>query len=153
MADVFISYALRSAGGIADQICGVLAEKGISCWYAGKDMKPGDFAGSISRAIRECRIFLLILDKGAFQSAHVESEIALVFRRIVNYENVTLLPFRVENFDLSASSWAPYYLGRCQIVDGCPPDARHIQDLGKRIARLLGREKNPPEFCRASEQF
>ena len=143
MADVFISYSGESAVSLLPQIADALKKRGISCWYAERDMKPGNFAGVIARAIRNCRIFLLILNQEALQSAHVESELTLAFRRIVNYENFMILPFRVEeSCDLKTNAVLPYYLKRFQMVDGCPPDAQHIQDLANRAARIL-RERVP----------
>ena len=151
MVDVFISYSGESAVLLLPQIADALKKRGISCWYAERDMKPGDFAGAIAREIRDCKIFLLILNKEAMHSAHVTSEITLAFRRILNYENITLLPFQVDHYDLKSSSELSYYLGRFQIIDGCPPDMRRIQDLANRAAQLLRRKKSTTA-CRLSER-
>ena len=151
MANVFISYSGESAVALLPQIAGALEERGISCWYAERDMKPEDFAGTIARAVRNCRIFLLILNEEALQSAHVKNEMMLAFRRIVNYENVTFLPFQVEPCDLKTNAVLSFYMGQFQIMDACPPDTRHIQDLANKAARIL-RHKKSAAAVRLSEQ-
>ena len=138
MADVFLSYAGDSGRARAEQIARHLEETGISCWYADRDIPPGVdmFAGFMTRAIRECRVFLLILNQEAARSAYVQSESALALRRILNYENLTLLAFRVDDVDTRADDFRLYDLPRFQIVDGCAPDA--LRKLGSQIARIVG---------------
>ena len=67
----------------------------------------------------------------------IKSETALAFRRFDNYEPITLLPFRVDHCDLRDDDDLDYYLICQQIVDGCPPDAQHIQDLIDRISEIM----------------
>ena len=142
MADVFIAYHEKSAGIIARKIADTLEKNGVSCWYAERDINPGsDFAGVITRAIRDCKIFLIVFNQEACNSRHMESELALAFRRIMNYENLTVLPFQIDNYNLKNNDALSYYLSRVQIIDGCPPDEEHIRDLAKRVVHMLGREK------------
>ena len=143
MADVFISHT-HSAGEIARRIADDFAKNGISCWYAERDMKPGQFAGVITRAIRDCKIFLLIWNKEANHSEYIKSELSLALRQSFNYENITLLPFRVDDSDMKQDD-LKYYLRGFHVIDGCPPDERHILELRKRVFRILGRGKNTPE--------
>ena len=109
MADVFISYHEKSSGDIAKQIAEALNDVGVSCWYAEKDMPTGaDFARVIPEEINRCKIFLLILDDGATQSRHVESELGLAFGG-----DRTVMPYQVEQCALPG--WMRYYLGHAQI--------------------------------------
>ena len=142
MADVFICYYAGSAGAIVKRIASELKKHGISCWYAEKSIYEGDFVGQITREIRECKIFLLILNEDALKSRYMESEVSLAFRRVNNYEKLTFLPFRVDDCDLEESPQFTYFLGRTQIMDGNPPDEAHIEKLVQRIVRLTG-EKPP----------
>ena len=141
MADVFIAYHEKSAGMIARKIADTLEKNGVSCWYAERDMKPEEFPGAITRTIRDCKIFLIVFNQEACNSRHMESELALAFRRIMNYENLTVLPFQIDHYDFKNNDALSYYLSRVQIIDGCPPDEEHIRDLAKRVVHMLGREK------------
>ena len=137
MADVFISYHKKSSAGIAAQIAAALERSGVSCWYEKRDMENVEFPGQITRAIRECRVFILILNREAAQSRYNESEATMAFRRILNQERFTFLPFRVEDFDGTSSPWASYFLHNFQIINGCPPDEEHIRGLVKRVASIV----------------
>ena len=136
MADVFISYDEDSAESVARQIAETLEADGISCWYVGRDMEKGALRGVITEAIEDCRVFLLILNEKAIKSAYVQTETALAFRRMERNEKVALRLFRVEDCSLKGSA-IEYYLISQDIIDGCPPDAEHIQALAPILDRLL----------------
>ncbi|MBQ6987084.1 MAG: toll/interleukin-1 receptor domain-containing protein [Oscillibacter sp.] len=138
MADVFISYHEASAGEIARQVADALAHSGISCWYANRDLSP-DFVTAIVQEIENCKVFLLILNEQSAHSQHVATEMALAFRRVMNYESVAIVPFHVDNGQLSDDM--RYYLNRFQIVDGCPPDEERIKALTKQVAKILNRKR------------
>ena len=138
MADVFISYRSKSALGLVrDVICPAIESAGFTCWYAKRDARPGAFGGQIKRAIGDCRVFLLILEQSALHSHHIKSETALAFRRLDNDEPITLLPFRIDECDLTEDDDLDYYLVGHQIVDGCPPDAERVQELVDMISEIL----------------
>ena len=138
MADVFISYKSKSALGLVrDVICPAIESAGFTCWYAKRDAKPGAFGGQIKRAIGDCRVFLLILEQSALHAAHIRSETALAFRRLNNGERITLLPFRVDNCDLTDDDDLDYYLVGQQIADGYPPDIGRVQELVDMISEVL----------------
>ena len=102
MADVFISYHTKSAKNIADQLCSELESRGISCWYAPRDVDPGAYKSSIAAAIRDCKVFLLILNPEADKSEQVKDEVHLA-RRIYdeNQKVITILPIRLNHCHLS----------------------------------------------------
>lgn len=134
--DVFISYHTQSAGRIVEQLCEALEKIGISCWYAPRDVGP-KYAQSIVEAIRGCRVFLLVLNKESNLSEHVLNEINCAFDRFKNHEDITLLPFRIDDCQLSDDVY--YYLGRIHIMEGMlPPDVLRIKELIDRISVLLG---------------
>ena len=104
MADVFISYHEKSAGDIAAKIADALENAGISCWYAEQDLTiPVVFADKIEEEIRNCKVFLLILNKESIQSAHIRNEVGLAFQRISHHEQIALMPVKVDNCDLSGA--------------------------------------------------
>lgn len=136
--DVFISYHTQSAGDAVGKICAALEGAGISCWYAPRNV-GANYAQSIVEAIRGCRVFLLVLNKESNLSAHVLNEINCAFDRFRNHEDITLLPFRIDDCTLSDDVY--YYLGRIHIMDGaCPPELVRIQELVARVSVILGKE-------------
>ena len=152
MADVFISYHKKSSATIAAQIAAALERSGVSCWYEKRDMETVEFPGQITRAIRECSAFILILNRESARSRYNESEVTMAFRRILNQERLTFLPFRVEDFDLKNSAWASYFLHNYQIMDGCPPNEEHIRELADRVSRLVRREDIPSDNRSSTRQ-
>lgn len=136
--EVFISYHTQTGGDAVRKICTALEGAGISCWYAPRDVGP-NYAQSIVEAIRGCRVFLLVLNEKSNVSAHVLNEINCAFDRFKEHEEITLLPFRIDQCSLSDDIY--YYLGRIHIMDGAlPPELLRIQELVDRVSRLLGRE-------------
>lgn len=138
MAEVFISYKSKSSLKLVqDVICPAIEAAGFQCWYAKRDEKPGAFAGQSKRAIGECRVFLLILEQSALHAKHILSETALAFRRFDNDEPITLLPFRIDECDVTEDDDLDYYLIGQQTVDGCPPDPGRVQELVDMISEIL----------------
>ena len=138
MADVFISYKSKSTLELVENvICPAIEAARFRCWYAGRDAKPGPYPGQINRAIRECRVFLLILDQAALHSAHIKSETALAFRRLNDHEAIILMPFKIDNCNIRDDDDLDYYLISQQMINGCPPDERHIENLIQIISEAL----------------
>lgn len=96
--DVFVSYSSKDKA-IADAVVSSLEKNNIRCWYAPRDVKPGeDWGESITNAIEQCEIFLLIFSGNANKSQHVLDEILYAIG-----EQRTILPFRIENLDPTGS--------------------------------------------------
>ena len=115
---VFISYHTETGKDAVRTICAALEGARISCWYAPRNV-GANYAQSIVEAIRECRVFLLVLNEGSNVSAHVLNEINCAFDRFKAHEDITLLPFRIDQCALSDDIY--YYLGRIHIMDGVLP--------------------------------
>lgn len=137
--DVFISYHTESSKERVLQICQALESIGISCWYAPRNVE-GDYATAIVRGIRNCKVFLLILNEFADRSQDVRNEINCAFERMRKYENIAILPFKVDSCALSDA--LSYYLGRIHMMDGGqPPEPLRIRELVDRIRHIL--DKGP----------
>lgn len=137
--EVFISYHTDSSADVVRKICTTLESAGVSCWYASRNC-GSNYASSIVQAIRDCRVFLLILNKYSNMSQHVLNEINCAFDRFKNGENIVLLPYRVDDCTLSDDIY--YYLGRIHIMNGSlPPEVTRLQELLDRIFMVLGRER------------
>ena len=136
--DVFISYHRATAREIVQQIVGALGEKDISYWYDEEGVDAGHYAGKIVRAIDQCRVFLLILDRGSNGSKDVLSEVALAYERMKKGGDITISPIVVD--DCKMSDDLRYYLAGLDRIDlGHAPDMDEIRHLVERVERLLGR--------------
>ena len=73
--DIFISYSTKD-DAIARLACERLEQAGYSCWFAPRDIPPGEFyAGQIIQALRESRFVLLFFSEDSNASAQVVREI------------------------------------------------------------------------------
>ena len=144
VADVFISYHHDSAEKLVEQIAAALEKAGISCWYAKRDIPPGgDFARYIPPQIDACELFLFLMNEEACQSANVQNELGLAFRRYNKRKNIKFLPLNIGNVQWWDITWVSYYLIHMQCVSfSAQPDAQELNQLTARIAKLLNRE--PP---------
>lgn len=145
MADVFISYHMESAGKLARKIADKLETIGISCWYANRDMLPGQFVESIMDAINQCKIFLLILNEEANHSKYVFNELSNAYRRFE--DGIIILPFKVGSF--SVSDRIQFFLTTLQTINGGDSlEGANTEKLIQEIANVLGKKPtwalNPP---------
>ena len=143
MADVFISYHMESAGEVVRQIAEALERDGVSCWYAGRDMEFGAFAGVIVEQIEACKVFLAVLNRDALCSAHVAAEFALAFQRYnEDDKQIRLVPFMIDQTKFNEiNSPNCDSIGYCAAlfsqIDGVPPDEAHIRALAEKIREAL----------------
>jgi hypothetical protein len=96
--DIMVSYSSEDAA-IANQIVSTLEERGYSCWIAPRNVNTGEeWMGEIMRAIRECKVFLLILT----QNANISRQ---VIRELTNADNhqKPIICFQPERLTLSDS--------------------------------------------------
>ena len=135
MADVFISYHTDSGLATVREIAAALETAGVSCWYANRDVRGGDFAEQIAVAIDECKVFLLLLNAQSNASKDVQNEVKLAYDRNKQKEKIEILPYRIADCRLTGSM--RYYLTRFVIIDR---RVESITELTVRIAKLLGRE-------------
>ena len=141
-ADVFISHHTNSSRHIVEAISNKLESMGIRCWHSGKDLHGGDFASSIMSALESCKIFLLVLNRPASQSAHVLNELEIVTDRLGRQEDVVILPFHVADEEISPA--AKYYIKRHHWIDAMdPPMWQRVDELTAHVALLLGKTEVP----------
>lgn len=137
MHDIFISYEHESKS-IADNIVASLESSKIRCWYAPRDVIDGGkgYADSICDAIRNAKIFLLILSGKASNSPFVSNEVEIAYKQIIE-NKIIILPFKVDNEILSQSM--EFYVKRLHWIDACNRslDAA-IEDLKNKIYSLIG---------------
>ena len=108
MAEVFISHSSKDAV-IAQNMCSILEQNGISCWMAPRNIMPGDdWATAITKAITTTKVFIIIYSANSAASTEVPKEIMLAGSRhsyIIPYK-IDATPLK-ENFEyhLGASHW------------------------------------------------
>ena len=96
MKEIFISYSSNDLPQ-AETVRNVLEKNGLSCWMAPRDIPGGsNYTKEIPIAIRNCKIFVLILSKSAQNSHWVLKELDSA----VNCGKV-ILPFMLEDCALN----------------------------------------------------
>lgn len=119
---VFISHS-SSNSAIAQDICCFLESHGVRCWIAPRDIQPGAaYPSEITRGIKECPIFLVILTKESTYSPHVNTETDIAFNA-----NKRIIPLFADNVDLGDSM--SYYLARKQWILGYKDYKHALQNL------------------------
>lgn len=120
----FISYSSADKN-IADNLCNKLENRGISVWYAPRDV-VGPYAESIVHAIDRSTYFIVILSQNSIASEHVLNEIDLAFQKLPN--KIKFKPLRIDNSVFTASF--RYYLSRQHWMDAtCPPLEHRLNEF------------------------
>jgi TolB-like protein/Flp pilus assembly protein TadD len=128
-SDVFVSYASQDAA-VANSIVESLESRGLKCWLAPRDVKPGaQYADAIVRAINDARAIVLILSASATVSSHVGREIERAASK-----RKPIIPFRLDGATLNPE--LEYFLSNSQWIDvpklGMPAAlARLIEAVGQ----------------------
>jgi len=135
--DVFISHSAQDKK-VAETICAALEQKGIRCWVAPRDVRPGrSFPGEITRAIQQSKVMLLVFSKHSNSSEQVLREIQLAVDC-----HVPIVRLRIE--DITLSDDLRYYLSTPQYLDALTtPLSKHIPRVEAAIRELL--EQSPEE--------
>ena len=129
--DVFLSYSSLNKN-VADAVVSEFENNGIRCWYAPRDIMPGqEWVTAIHEAINTCRLFVLIYTDSSNESKQVANEVALAFN-----SGKTLIPFKLS--DTEMSSELEYYLTRVHWLDAVnPPLMQSIKSLREYSEKIL----------------
>ncbi|MBR5827221.1 MAG: toll/interleukin-1 receptor domain-containing protein [Clostridia bacterium] len=110
MHDVFISYSHKDKS-VADAICANLEANSVKCWYAPRDIAPGDdWADAIMDALSKAKVFVLIFSKHSNLSSQVKNEITSA----VSY-GCKIIPFCIDSVKMN--SGLAYYLNSVHWLD------------------------------------
>lgn len=91
--DIFISHA-SSDKATADSLVDMLEARGVNCWIAPRNIRPGqDYGEAILRGIEESVMFVLVFSASADASKHVLREVD----RAIGFDKV-IVPIK---FDMS----------------------------------------------------
>lgn len=129
--DVFISYASNDKS-VADAVCACLESHGLRCWYAPRDIAPGeDWGTAIVSAIAGCGVFVLVMTTQSNASKFVRREV----ERAVS-AGKPILPLRME--DIQPSPALELFVSATHWLDALtPPLERHLELLATRVCALL----------------
>jgi hypothetical protein len=132
--DVFISYSSLNKN-VADAVVSSFEQNGIRCWYAPRDIMPGqEWVTAIHEAINASKLFVLIYTDSSNESRQVANEVALAFN-----SGKTLIPFRLSDTEMSTE--LEYYLTRVHWLDAVnPPLMQSIESLMDYSKRILDGE-------------
>lgn len=130
MATAFISHASQDRE-VAERICSFLEERGIRCWIAPRDVRPGRRYGEeIVGGIEGADAVVLVLSENANNSTFVEREI----ERAVSYGKPTL-PVRVREVQPSRS--LELFISNAHWIDAWkPPMEQYLDRLADSIRSL-----------------
>ena len=146
--DAFLSYSSRDKT-IADAMCHYLEQRGLRCWIAPRDVRPGeDYAASIIDAIMASRALVVVFSANANHSEHIKNEV----ERAVSH-GIVVVPFRTE--DVQPSKTLELFLGAKHWLDAMsPPMETHFEKLAAHLQFLAGQAVSaraagaPPEDTR-----
>lgn len=137
---VFISYT-KADRGTAYQICKGLEERGIECWIAPRDIRPGesDWADPIVRAIEEACGFVLVLSKATSSSNQVKREVHLA-----SSADLRIVPVKIEQFSDIGGVLA-YHIGARQHLSAfAGPIENYLDQLADALGEQSSDERHPP---------
>lgn len=122
--DVFISYSHVNSV-VADAICHHFEESGVRCWYAPRNIQPGDeWADAIIKAIKSSRMLVLVFSSESNDSSQVRREIGAAMNA-----GIPIVPFKIT--DAVPTGSMEYYLNTLHWLDAVD------QPLEEAIDRLL----------------
>ena len=145
MKEIFISYSTVDVAN-AETVCNVLEKNGLSCWMAPRDIPGGsNYTKEIPTAIRDCKVFLLILSENAQSSHWVLKELDSA----VNCGKV-ILPFMLE--DCILNDEFNFLLTGAQRYAAYQKKAEAMELLIRRIRGILDASSAPEPVPAETEE-
>jgi TIR domain len=127
---IFVSYSSKDQQ-IAETIYKALEIRGLDCWIASRDVRPGEnYQEAIVKALRSAKIMLLVFTSNANNSDEIKKELVLAGRH-----RVTVVPARVE--DVVPNDAFTYELATRQWIDLFKDWERQIEILAVQLGQIL----------------
>ena len=131
MKEIFISYSTIDSAQ-AETVRNILEKNGISCWMAPACIPGGSsYAVEIPQAIRQAKVFVLILSSRAQSSRWVSREVDLAIN-----EGKIVLPFMLENCALKDDF--NFYLTNVQRYAAYENKVAAIEKMLSEIKAVIG---------------
>ena len=130
-AAVFISHSSKDRK-TALTICGALEHRGVRCWIASRDVRPGaNFEEAVVQAIRVARVMVLVFTANANNSDEMKKEIVLA-----GQHRLVVIPVRAE--DVVPNDAFSYEFATRQWIDLFENWENAIEGLVSQIEFTLG---------------
>jgi hypothetical protein len=130
---VFLSHSSKDKN-VAETICRALEARGIECWLALRDVRPGEnFMAAIVQAIRGAKAMVLIFTSHANESEEVKKELVLA-----SQQRLVIIPVRTE--DVLPDDALSYQFATAQWVDLFNDWEGQLERLSLRLDGLLPKE-------------
>ena len=154
--DVFISYSHLDKN-VTEALSHFLEGKGIRCWYAPRDILPGqEYADAIEQAMNSVKVFVLICSGRSLQSntVHKETNLAVSDEKII-------IPFKIDNCSLDGTGGMKLYLNDRHWIDAVRNLNVAFDELAQAISFNLGvnsdnegalpasQESSPPDLTQS----
>ena len=129
--DVFISYSSLNKE-IADAVVEEYEAHGIRCWYAPRNIMPGqEWVTAIHDAIDGAKLFVLIYTEQSNASRQVANEVALAFN-----SGKMIIPYRLSEVEMSTE--LEYYLTRVHWLNAVSePLDKSVKNLREYSEKIL----------------
>lgn len=140
LKDIFISYSSKDED-IALDIFKHLEKKGFSCWFAPRDVKPGEnFADEIMLGLENSKILLLVFSKNSETSKYVIQEVEKAY-----LTNKGILPINIDN-SLPKNDDMKTFLNNKQWLEAFPNPKDSYDVLVSGARRLIDGYEPGPGF-------
>ncbi|MBR2489503.1 MAG: TIR domain-containing protein, partial [Clostridia bacterium] len=128
---VFISYSSRESDD-ANLIKSILNKNGIEVWMAPDSIPAGsNYTREIPKAIKLCKVFLLLLSKNAQDSIWVSAEVENAFKN-----GKIIIPFVLEECPLNDDF--DFLLSRSQRIAAYEKKSESLEALVSQIKTVIG---------------
>ena len=137
---VFVSHSSKNKR-LAAAVVAELESNGIRCWFAPRDIRPGDpnYGGAILDGLSSCKAMLLLLTEPSNASQHVMKE----SERAVN-RNLPILVVRFQPVEVSRD--LEYYVSSAQFLDATEePTHKHFPIIRTHVREMLTRPTRAPQ--------
>jgi hypothetical protein len=146
--DFFVSYTGKD-GQWAQWIAWVLEEAGYSTVIQAWDILPGNnFLEEMDRATREAERTIAVLSEAYFQSKYTGIEWQTAFRKDSQGHNRTLIPIRIQEFDIEGLLGPTVYIDLVNLSES--EAEQRILTTMQTIKAGRGKPETRPHFPKAS---
>ncbi len=135
MKDIFISFSSKDTE-LADRLMNDLESCGYTCWIAHRNAQGGiEYASSIVKAIKQCKVVLLLFSENSNASRHVLNEI----NSCVN-ANKSIITYKISNFNVSDAF--EYYLGNIHWITATNSYSNDFSILKEAVSKYINSIEN-----------
>ncbi len=131
----FISHSSKDVE-VAQEVCAHLEERGLRCWIAPRNVRPGrNYGAEIVRGIERSKCLVLILSDDSNASRPVKDEVECAYRK-----GKPVFPLRIE--EVPPSPALEFFISSSHWIDAWTGDmTQHVERLAE---GLTGHDKDAP---------